>query len=471
MKPGCGTTSLHSTTRAEGLPSRLAVASTMELAFGCWRAAQASASQAATTASGSAGRGSGRSSRCSAMAGHVRGFLASVPLQPRARPDRKESLKEVPVPMTRETATLENLRQRVTELDRQLIALVAERKAVSEEVARVKRATGRPTRDYEREREVILGVRALATERGVSPALAEQLLRLLIRSSLTTQEQATVVARGAGSGRRALVIGGAGKMGGWFVSFLASQGFTVEVADPAAGAEGTHVADWRGTDLKHDYIVLATPLGITDAILRDLALRRPPGVIFDVGSLKSPLRAGLLALKSHGCRVTSVHPMFGPDTELLSGRHVVFVDLGNEAALTAARELFASTMAEQVVMSLDEHDRLIAYVLGLSHALNIAFFTALAESGEAAPRLARMSSTTFDAQLDVASRVAQDSAELYYEIQSLNDYGAESLEALAQAVERVRTAVLSQDHDAFVALMRRGRDYLDDRRTVAERRT
>src|SRR5579863_1514678 len=374
--------------------------------------------------------------------------------------------------MTSDTPTLEELRQRVNDLDHRLVALVAERKAVSEEVARVKRATGKPTRDYEREREVVMGVRAMAAERGVSAELVEQLLRLLIRSSLTTQEHASVVARGAGTGRRALVIGGAGKMGTWFVSFLASQGFAVEVADPAAAAAagGARVDDWRSTDLAHDFIVLATPLGITDAILRDLALRRPAGVIFDVGSLKSPLRAGLLALKSHGCRVTSVHPMFGPDTELLSGRHVVFVDLGNAAALAAARELFAPTMAEQVVMSLDDHERLIAYVLGLSHALNIAFFTALADSGEAAPKLARMSSTTFDAQLDVASRVAQESPELYYEIQSLNDYGAESLEALSQAVERLRAAVLSQDHEAFVALMRRGRDYLEDRRTVTERR-
>jgi chorismate mutase/prephenate dehydrogenase len=373
--------------------------------------------------------------------------------------------------MTQGTVTLEELRQRVTEIDRQLIALVAERRAVSEEVARVKRATGAPTRDYQRERDVILGVRAQASERGVSPQLAEALLRLLIRSSLTTQEHASVVAAGAGTGRRALVIGGAGKMGSWFVSFLGSQGFAVEVADPSPTPEGvTRVEDWRSTDLKHDYIVLATPLGITDAILKDLALRRPPGVIFDVGSLKSPLRAGLLALKSHGCKVTSVHPMFGPDTELLSGRHVVFVDLGHAGALASARELFAPTMAEQVVMSLDDHDRLIAYVLGLSHALNIAFFTALAESGEDAPKLARMSSTTFDAQLDVASRVAQDSPELYYEIQSLNDYGAESLEALSQAVERLRTAVLSQDRATFVALMRRGRDYLADRRSDAERR-
>lgn len=373
--------------------------------------------------------------------------------------------------MATDELTLNALRQRVTDIDRQMIALVAERKRVSEEVARVKRATGYPTRDFEREREVILGVRTAAADLGVSPALAEDLQRLLIRSSLTTQERASVAAGGKGSGRRALVIGGSGKMGHWFVDFLSSQGFAVEVADPApVAADVPHLDDWRRSELTHDYIIVATPLGATDAILRELALRRPPGVIFDVGSLKSPLRAGLTALKTHGCKVTSIHPMFGPDTELLSGRHVIFVDLGSRQALEAAKDLFAPTMAEQVVMSLDEHDRLIAYVLGLSHALNIAFFTALAESGEAAPKLARMSSTTFDSQLDVATRVAQESPELYYEIQSLNDYGAESLEALSKAVERIRTAVITQNHDAFVAMMRQGRDYLEDRRSVAERR-
>ena len=41
---------------------------------------------------------------------------------------------------------------------------------------------------------------------------------------------------------------------------------------------------------------------------------------------------------------------------------------------------------------------------------------------------------------------------------------------LSRAVERIRTAVIAQDHDAFVALMRQGRDYLEDRRSVAERR-
>src|SRR5580704_10937260 len=337
---------------------------------------------------------------------------------------------------------LDDLRTALTDLDGQLLELVARRQALSEQVAAVKRATGRPTRDFGREREVILRGRTTAERLKISPDLAESLLRQLIQSSLTTQEQARVAAQAHGSGKRALVIGGHGKMGGWFADF---------------------VADWQTDALDFDVIVLATPLSATADLLQVLARRAPRGLVFDLGSLKTPLRAGLTALVKAGCRVTSVHPMFGPDTELLSGRHVIFIDLGDKEALARAQELFAPTMAERVVMDLDEHDRLIAYVLGLSHALNIAFFTALADSGEAAPRLARLSSTTFDSQLEVASRVAAESPDLYFEIQSSNDYGNESLLALQKAVERLVATVRSKNAQEFTALMTRGRAYLDVR--------
>jgi chorismate mutase / prephenate dehydrogenase len=369
--------------------------------------------------------------------------------------------------------TLDELRQQLDQLDGELLSLIARRQAISREIAAAKRSTGYPTRDYQREREVVLGVRRRAEQLGLPGDLAEKVLRLLIRSSLTTQEQVSVAAHGAGSGRRALVIGGAGKMGAWFSQFLLSQGFGVQVADPAGTAPGIPtVADWRALpDLNDfDFIVLATPLGASGTILNELALRRPSGVVFDLGSLKSPLRGGLHALKAAGVKVTSLHPMFGPATELLSGRHVIFIDLGSAEALAAARALFAPTMVEQVVMSLEEHDRLVAYVLGLSHALNIAFFTALAESGEAAPKLARMSSTTFDAQLDVATTVSEESPELYYEIQALNDYGAESLQALSESVQRLRTAVLTRDFATFRGLMEQGLAYLKDRREQVAKR-
>jgi chorismate mutase/prephenate dehydrogenase len=366
---------------------------------------------------------------------------------------------------------LDELRAHLDGLDRQLLQIIADRQAASREIARAKRSTGHPTRDFGRERDVIMGARRTAGQLGVSGDVAEAVMRLLIRSSLTTQEQASVAAKGTGSGQRALVIGGAGKMGAWFAQFLSSQGFAVEIADPQAGRlDLPRIADWRDSTLDHDLIVVAAPLGATNTILHQLAARRPSGVVFDLGSLKSPLRLGLEALRAAGVAVTSLHPMFGPDTELLSGRHVIFIDLGHPAALARARSLFAATMAEQAVMGLDEHDRLIAYVLGLSHALNIAFFTALERSGEAAPRLLQLSSTTFDAQFDIAANVAEESPDLYYEIQRLNDFGAESLDALAQAVDAVRSAVFAGDRARFVALMQRGHAYVLGRRDATARR-
>lgn len=360
--------------------------------------------------------------------------------------------------------TLEELRERLSALDAQLLGLIAERQQLSREVAEAKRATGLGTRDYRRERDVLMRARSIAESLDLSPDLAESVLRLLIRGSLTAQERIRVAAAGRGSGHSALVIGGAGKMGRWFTDFLTSQGYHVVIADPGGKVEGfSSVADWRELDLDQDLIVVATPLKAANAVLHELAARKPRGIVFDIGSLKSPLRSGIQAMREAGCRVTSIHPMFGPDTELLSGRHVIFIDLDNAEAIDEARQLFASTMAEQVVMTLDEHDRLIAYVLGLSHALNIAFFTALANSGEAAPRLAQLSSTTYDAQVDVAERVSVESPELYFEIQSLNDYGRESLAALREAVERVWQAVTSGDAAGFATLMQQGREYLAGR--------
>ncbi len=368
------------------------------------------------------------------------------------------------------TASLDQLRTELAAVDREMLALLARRQSLAAEIGQVKRDAGLPTRDYRQEVDVIQRARAAAAELGASPDVAEQLMLLLIRSSLTVQEQAQVAARGTGSGKRVLIIGGRGKMGAWMARFLGSQGYQVDIADPVGPLDGlAWHADWHDLPLDHDIIVVAAQLRQSNQILLELAERRPRGLVFDIGSLKSPLRAGLGALAAAGVRVTSVHPMFGPNTELLTGRHVILVDLGVPGAAAEAGELFASTMAIQVAMDLESHDRLIAYVLGLSHALNIAFFTALAESGEAAPALAQLSSTTFDAQLGIAAGVAEENPHLYFEIQSLNDYGTESLSALLYAVERIRSVVRAGNEAEFVALMERGRDYLRGRRGPADR--
>ena len=102
----------------------------------------------------------------------------------------------------------------------------------------------------------------------------------------------------------------------------------------------------------YDVIVVAATMAASGQILADLAESKPAGLIFDIGSLKSPLKDGLAALRDAGCKVASVHPMYGPDTELLSGRHMIFVDAGCPEATAEAKQLFSATMVEELDMSL-----------------------------------------------------------------------------------------------------------------------
>ncbi len=356
--------------------------------------------------------------------------------------------------------SLEDLRKQLTAVDAQIVDLIAERQRIVGDIGRNKQSTGVGTRDYAREKDVLDMGRQRAEQAGIDPDLAEEVLRKLIRTSLASQERERVIAEGKGSGQRALIIGGAGKMGGWFVDFFVSQGFETTIADRSVDDEPGQFSNWTDAGVDYDVIVVAAPLAVSGRILAQLAVLKPRGLVFDIGSLKSPLIDGLAELRDAGCRVTSLHPMFGPETRLLSGHHLIFCDAGVPEATAAARELFDSTMVEQIDRGLDDHDRLIAYVLGLSHALNIAFFTALAESGEAAPRLAKMSSTTFDAQLLVSAAVARDNPHLYFEIQNLNKFGLGPLDALCEAANRIRETVAGSDEQGFVELMEKGRQYM-----------
>ena len=108
---------------------------------------------------------------------------------------------------------LEDLRQKLDELDNQLLELAAERQRIVAEIGRFKRANQAATRDFNREREVLLAGRDKAAALGLSPDLAEDLLTSLIRSSLTKQEADRVAHGAQGQDKRVLIIGGAGKIG------------------------------------------------------------------------------------------------------------------------------------------------------------------------------------------------------------------------------------------------------------------
>lgn len=358
---------------------------------------------------------------------------------------------------------IEQLRRKLDQIDEQIIQLLAERQMNVDAIGKEKLLTKKATRDFEREKQLLTRAQVLAKKHGLEPEMISELFSLIIRASLQKQENQKVASSSLGSNKSALVIGGNGAMGRWFVRFLQSQGFAVHIADPDKRDNAAHnIGDFRQQPLDYDFIVVAAPLATSAGILGDLACLQPAGIIMDVGSIKSPLKLSLRQLADAGCAVVSIHPMFGPDAHLLSGKHVIFIDVDGKDSLAQAQALFEPTMARQITMKLEDHDRLIAYVLGLSHALNIAFLTVLTESGEAADTLAQLSSTTFDAQLSIASKVAQENPALYFEIQKLNHYNLSTLHALNDTITRLIQLVQNNQAEAFTELMNNARAWVEN---------
>lgn len=352
--------------------------------------------------------------------------------------------------------SLASVRERIRELDHELIALAAERVRLAREVGAIKRRAGHATVDYAQERAVLERAAAAAADAGLAPEVAEDLLSRLIAAAVTAQEQESLRHAGTGEGKIAVVVGGAGRMGRWLRRFLDAQGYAAAVIDPAAPEE----IDALGRKLlpRADLVLCATPPQRTAACYREWLERPPAGVIADIASIKAPLIGALRELQAAGARVASLHPMFGPATALLRDADVVICETGDEAATAEVEALFRPTTARLVRLPLDEHDRLMGDLLSLAHAAAIAFAVALPEDDHP------VRSTTFQALAGLASAAVRESPEVYYEIQAGNPHSLPAVERLRDAVDRLLAAVRERRGERFAELMAEGR-----RRTRAER--
>lgn len=337
---------------------------------------------------------------------------------------------------------IERLREEIRALDRALVELTARRLQLAKRVGELKQSVKQPIRNFVVEAEAIRLVREAAERLHVRPELAEELLKLEIAESLRVQEKDRVQrSRPEGTAGRALVVGGAGNMGKWFLEFLESKGYQCSVADLRGAPPGRpQVTDVPGEAAGFDIILLATPPSVTSDVLRSLK-GRTTALILEIASLKAPVVDALRELAASGANVASIHPMWGPKTEILAGRNVAICLLTEGPQARAARKLFEDTAANIVELPIEQHDRLMALVLGLPHAVNLIFGHALATQPIALSEVSGLGGPTFQKQVAVGAEVAGENKDLYFEIQRLNPHTAEVLSSLRQSLDALDAAV------------------------------
>jgi chorismate mutase/prephenate dehydrogenase len=344
--------------------------------------------------------------------------------------------------------SLEDLRERIRQLDSELVKRAAERVELARQVGEIKRRQKLSTVDYAQERVVLERGRALADRHGLDPGVAEDLFAGLIRAAVSAQDEDSLRLAAVGAGKSAVVVGGAGRMGRWLRRFLSAQGYTTLALDPATPPPERDRA--RRMLPSAELVSCSTPPAATAALYTEWSANPPGGVVVDIASIKTPLIEPIRVLQRAGGRVASIHPMFGPAVVLLRDADVVICDTGDPEAISTVEKLFQHTTARLVTLPLDDHDRIMADLLSLAHAVAIAFAIALPETDHP------VRSTTFHALERLASAVVRESPDVYYEIQANNPHSATALERLRTAIDRLVTTVAARDPEGFKALLHEG---------------
>ena len=332
----------------------------------------------------------------------------------------------------------------IHKLDEDIVRLMAER---------TKLAGSLDTRSSERlERETEQVIADSGRKHGLEPDICTALI-----NGAKMRAMAARSTHMTDSPKKVTIVGGAGKMGKWTSDFLTAIGHDVTAIDPAAG-NGLTLKDCADSDM----VIVSVPIHAADGVLRELdGICRKDALIFDLTSLKSPVIETLRKM-AETRDVCSIHPMFGPSATSIVGRNLIVCDCGNAFAVKEVTNIFGGRGCNIRVMDVEDHDMYMSYVLGLSHAVNIAFFTALDRSGIPFRDMQTVASTTFRKNLDTNASVALEDPMLYYEIQHLNQHRDEMWGLFSDAVRDLKDASLSSDPSGFVELMENGRRYFSE---------
>lgn len=359
---------------------------------------------------------------------------------------------------------LDQHRRDIEALDRRILHLVCERLELARQIGELKQTAGIPLRNFRVESEVYRRFEDASRYLGLDEVVGRDLAHYLIGKAV--EEQAahldTVY---QGDALRTLVVGGKGGMGRWIARLLQGQGHRVRVYDPdPCASDYTEVGDLSAAAPEADLIVLAVPMTACAQVLQEIADLHVGGIIAEMCSLKAHLEPLMETLRGDGMRLVSFHPLFGPDVRMLSGRTIVFCDGAHAQDLEVVRGLFTETSARLVQMSIEEHDRRMGLVLGLTHLANLVFARALSHSHVPAGDLAEVAGVTFNKQLGTTGEVTSENPGLYFEIQALNRITPETGRWLRQALDEWLGVVETGDAEAFEELMTECNVYLEGTR-------
>ena len=272
-----------------------------------------------------------------------------------------------------------------------------------------------------------------------------------------------------------LALVGTGLIGGSFALALKQAGAVREVLGVGRNPARLTVArelglidravDWAEAG-QADCILLALPVGETEAVLQQLAPHLKAGaIVTDAGSTKlNVVEAARAALGARFADFVPGHPIAGSEqsgpgaarADLYRGKRVVLTPQADTRAdaVATVRLLWEAAGAQVEMLDAAQHDRIFAAVSHLPHLAAFALVDDLAQRADSDTffRFAASGFRDF-------TRIAGSSPEMWRDIALANREAVlAELDAYLAALQALRQAVDAEDADALLKMFSRARD-------------
>ncbi len=250
-------------------------------------------------------------------------------------------------------------------------------------------------------------------------------------------------------------------MGRWFASFLLQDGKEVIITGrnqrkllDAKRQLGVDVATNVEAAKSADVILLSVPIDNLEEVVEQLSpYIRPGQVIIDITSIKTVpveimhkhIKAGL---------TLGVHPVFGPGAKDITNQNFVLTPTNEEERVLAQkiRRYLEAKGARATLMTPQEHDKMMAVILGLSHFIALTSADTLL-SFDKLKQMEAIGGITYKVLLTLIKSVISEDPELYAALQMSLPNMAE-IETLFQTRAKIWTDLVeNKDRQKFVQRM------------------
>ncbi|MBD1575369.1 bifunctional chorismate mutase/prephenate dehydrogenase [Vibrio sp. S11_S32] len=302
---------------------------------------------------------------------------------------------------------LNELRDQIDAVDKQIVDLLAQRLSLVEKVGEVKSIHGLPIYAPDREAAMLASRREEAEKCGVPPQLIEDILRRTMRESYASEKDSGFKCLNPEL-RPIVIVGGHGQLGGVFKRMFELSGYQVKIL----GSQ-----DWDNAEsLVKDagMVVVSVPIHLTDGVIQKLPKLPDDCILCDLTSIKAEPLAAMLEV--HAGPVVGLHPMFGPDIPSMAKQVIICSDGRAPETYQWLLKQFEIWGASICAIDAKEHDNGMTLIQALRHFTSFAYGLHLAQENPNLDTLVQLSSPIYRLELAMVGRLFAQDPNLYGDI-------------------------------------------------------